>query len=429
IAKVIPLSFLSLKISSTLGGVLLIITAFYFTLELLKDTRMAYFVSFLSAISFWSLSFSRQAKPHIFVAFFALSALLFSLRKKDGLAGFFIGLGMYTQASFFGVPLLFLLLRKIKSLLIAAMISLPLVFSFLLTKEDPMNASFFIEKLTVHSGGSSTLYVIQRILDNILRNIGSFFWVGDKGFRHTISGLPHLDVISGFFLLAGLAFTIKESITRKRSSIVAYFLLPFFVLQLPSILDIANRLSTPNMGRMIAVMPFAYIGSTYGFIKLWRIFQKKPMMKIVLLDLWILAVVLNLYLFFFVYPQQLPNRNIAFGETIAEKIDSYDKNYEIIVNGCCWGQWGQPEPNGIRFRLENKRDVHFFAADQTRDEISCELLQSQFRNKKVAVFVDPTERELLREVQSCLANGSFYTVRKSGLEIVRVIEGKVYSPL
>ncbi len=131
IAKVIPLSFLSLKISSTLGGVLLIITAFYFTLELLKDTRMAYFVSFLSAISFWSLSFSRQAKPHIFVAFFALSALLFSLRKKDGLAGFFIGLGMYTQASFFGVPLLFLLLRKIKSLLIAAMISLPLVFSFL----------------------------------------------------------------------------------------------------------------------------------------------------------------------------------------------------------------------------------------------------------------------------------------------------------
>lgn len=96
------LSFYSLKLSTAIAGTLLVFFSFYLTQEYFKNKKISYITSFLMAISFWSLSFSRQAKPHIFVPFFITLTFLFALKKKKILSGLFLGLGMYTQAGFWG---------------------------------------------------------------------------------------------------------------------------------------------------------------------------------------------------------------------------------------------------------------------------------------------------------------------------------------
>lgn len=421
VAVVMRLSFFSLKITTAIGGVLLVILTFYFTLELFKNRKIAYLASFLSAVSFWSLSFSRQAKPHIFVAAFALLALLLLLKKKDILASLIAGIGLYIQAGFWGFPVLLLLLKKYKSFVVACLLSLPLILSFFANKDNLGSHSFFGEKISSDLG----LETLVKISESALKNIVSFFWKGDVTFRHNVSGYPHLDFVSSFFFLAGFLLILREVLLKKNYIYFSYFLLPFFVLQIPSVLDIANPQSLPNMGRMIAVMPLAYAGSAYGFFRLWHLFRANGLIRIVLLNLFIFVALINTYWFFSSYPQQLPNRNIPFGRIIAEKIDSYPSDYEIIVNGCCWGDWGQPEPNGIRFRLQTPRTLHFFAADTNDEEISCAILQSQFQNKKVVLFIDPDKRGLVRETNRCLGLQASYLINASQFAVARVVEARV----
>src|SRR3989339_1510945 len=95
-------SFFSLKLSSVFIGVLTIWINYLFALELSKKRSVAMLSSLLMAVSFWSITFSRQGKPYILVPLFLLLVLYFSLRKKWIFAGIFLGLGMYSQATFWG---------------------------------------------------------------------------------------------------------------------------------------------------------------------------------------------------------------------------------------------------------------------------------------------------------------------------------------
>jgi hypothetical protein len=71
-------------------------------------------------------------------------------------------------------------------------------------------------------------------------------------------------------------------------------------------------------------------------------------------------VILNLHKYFIEYPKTLPNHNVAYGAILASYIDTLPKTTHVYLSGCCWGQWGQPEPKGIYYQLkypERKRDI------------------------------------------------------------------------
>src|SRR5207248_1077678 len=101
------------------------------------------------------------------------------LKKKNVIAGILLGLGMYTQASFWGM--IFSYWRNIKTLLIGIVLTIPLAFAFIY---DPIGffskQSYFGEKLAVHT---PLLDVINAILFNIQANLLSFNFKGDKIFR------------------------------------------------------------------------------------------------------------------------------------------------------------------------------------------------------------------------------------------------------
>lgn len=54
------------------------------------------------------------------------------------------------------------------------------------------------------------------------------------------------------------------------------------------------------------------------------------------------------------YPRTLPDHNVPFAETISAYLnDSSVPVDHVLMVACCWGQEGQPEPDGIRFGLQD----------------------------------------------------------------------------
>jgi len=51
-----------------------------------------------------------------------------------------------------------------------------------------------------------------RLGDNALKNMMSFNFKGDTGFRHNISGNPHLDIVSGVFFVIGFLMIIFKTV-------------------------------------------------------------------------------------------------------------------------------------------------------------------------------------------------------------------------
>ena len=75
--------------------------------QLFKKKEITYIASFLSAVSFWSVTFARQPHARMLVPLFIAVTLFFAVKKKTAVSGIFLGLGMYTQASFWAMPLVF----------------------------------------------------------------------------------------------------------------------------------------------------------------------------------------------------------------------------------------------------------------------------------------------------------------------------------
>lgn len=145
VSKFIGLSFYTIKLTSALIGTVLIIANYFLGREYFKSKRVGYLTGFLTAVSFWTLTFSRQGKPYILIPVFTSLSFLFYLKKRYFLSSLIIGLGMCSQSGFWGM-FLFAFLNW-RMLIIAFPLSLKL-FSDLFQKNlllDP-NSYLFIQK-------------------------------------------------------------------------------------------------------------------------------------------------------------------------------------------------------------------------------------------------------------------------------------------
>ncbi len=424
VSYVTHLSFYSLKLTSVIIGFFFVLSMYFLAKEFFKEKTVALLSAFISGISFWTLVFAKQPHARILVPLFICLTLIYTLKKKNIVAGIFLGLGMYTQASFWGMILTYW--RNWKTLLIGVILTIPLIFAFIYNPVSFFSKdSYFGEKLAVHTPFTQDLYAF---FYNVQANLLSFNVKGDSIFRMNIPHHPHLDVISGLLFVFGFLFILVQSIRKKQKEFILYFILPFFFIQVPSFLDIHNYFSQPNISRMIGVIPFVYMSVAYGIFKLNELLTKKihnqtareyvPYFMYIGLPIFIF--ILNFYNYFYIFPLTLPNSNTPFGKLIAEAIDDTTPQTHAIIIGAGWGQYVQPEVAGIPMVQTTVHQEDFF---QTVDQTTQSLCQTTQHGTPILIASNPAFASQLQSANMCINKTKSYMLRSNGWDVAYIIEG------
>jgi len=420
----VSLSFYSLKLTSVFIGFFFVLSMYFLAKEFFKDKTTALISTTISAISFWTIVFVRQPHARILVPLFICLTLIPTLKKRNTLAGVLLGFGMYTQASFWGMILVYW--KNLRTLLIGLILTIPLVFTFILNPTNFFSSqSYYGEKLAVHT---PFLQVITALLYNIQANMLSFNFRGDSIFRTNIPNHPHLDILSGILFVVGFCLIFYQSIKKKQETFILYFILPFFLIQIPSVFDIHNYLAQPNISRMIGVIPFVYMSIAYCIVTIAKFLSTrvstKPVKKLVTFFVYygflVLILIINLYNFFVVYPKYLPNGNTPFGKMIALTIDASAPDTQVIIIGAGWGQWAQPEAAGIPMA---QKTIHTEFFEQTVFQTQSTLCQTPIKGKPLMIVSDPYFEDELHTTNLCLHRQKSYMLTGNGWDIAYIIEG------
>jgi hypothetical protein len=429
VAHFAGLSFYSIKLTTVLLGSLVILATYFLADEMFHRWDVALITTFLTSVSFWSITFSRQAKPYILVPLFVALSIYFALRRKRLWAGICLGLGMYTQAAFWGTPLVFLIADPL-SLLVGAIVALPEIRLFFQNPSLFSSGGYVGEKL-VPSGHDRLLTLAHTLAQNAWKNALSFNVTGDNTFRHNIPGHPSLDQITGLFFLLGLLLICVRIVRRRDTRLFLWFLLPFVVIQLPSLTD-PHPASVPSMARSIGVFPFAFMAAAYGMAQTARylLIEDDAWKKIgALLSRVFLAVVLaavlwlNVYNYFEVYPQTLPNRNTPFDRVISARINALPPGVWTALIGCCWGDWGQPEPGAVEYERTSPHELALVPSPQGIQSALRTAYDGSPRHRRLVLFVDPNQGSVVRAQLTFLHLRRAHLLTSNGWNVAWVFDG------
>jgi hypothetical protein len=428
VATVFGLSFYTLKLTAVFISIGFIAVMYFLSYELFKQKRIAYITSFLSAVSFWSLIFARQPHARILVPLFIALTILLALKKKTVWSGILLGLGMYTQASIWALPFVFF--KRHKILLIGLLITIPLVILFFTSPIGFLtDKSYFGEKLAT-TDHLSLLQILKNIASNLLANILSFNFIGDKTFRVNVPRSPHLDVISGIFFVVGLGLLMYKTWKEKNTRLLQFLILPLFIIQIPSLLDIHNPGAQPNIGRLIGVIPFVFVMIAYAIETVtttlfsllhMKANRRKLLENLFLVILLFLIATINFSKYFFMYPLSLPNHNVPFAKIIASSIDALPQRTNVLLLGVGWGQWQQPELGAIIYSIKKQHTIYYLP-ELTNSKIICRQIQNA-KNNKTVIITNPTNTTLQTSIAQCANIESSGILRNNPLyDVARILE-------
>ena len=309
----------ALRIVSAFAGILTVLGLYFLTKELFAR-QIGLIASFLLAVSFWHVNFSRIGFRAIMAPLFLVWMLYFLWRGMSTthklpyiLSGIMLGLGFQTYISFRIMPLVLLLVvcayldfikkdfAKIKpdsyrllknklfkgllAMVIAATIVLmPLLAYFASHPEDILGRTSQISIF-------STTNPIKVLVVNTFQTLAMFNFAGDNNWRHNISGVPQLVWPIGIFFVIGLFFSIYKMIKMRRiphemeirsepsrsrtgrahghfSTAHTLLLSTFIVGLLPVVISSEGL---PHALRAIIVVPIVYIFAAQG---MWHFFEK-----------------------------------------------------------------------------------------------------------------------------------------------------------
>ena len=270
--------------ASAIIGILTVIGLYLLTKELF-EWRMAALASFMMAVSFWHVHFSRIGSEAVMTPFMLVLGFYFlwrglkHLRKFDFLmAGIFGGLGSYLDVAYNLAPLIGVLVfvnywwylksdfshssydhAKTKflqgiSLAVITMIfiSLPVCIYYW------ANTGNFLAKIPTIS------------LSNIIKTLGMFNFTGDWNQQHNIPGAPMLHWTLGIFFVIGFIKEFGHWLRRKHghfSTLHTLIISWFFIMLVPGFLS-AN---VPDALATIGVIPIVMIITARG---MWWFFDK-----------------------------------------------------------------------------------------------------------------------------------------------------------
>jgi 4-amino-4-deoxy-L-arabinose transferase-like glycosyltransferase len=374
------LTYLTLKLASVVISLLGILGTFMVARELIDDD-FGLIATFIAAVSSWWLIFSRLGNSQILIPLLVLGVLWFGARlarlgrRRDAIGCAVVAaLGFYTYPQTFIVPpVMFVTLIVLawldlavrrEHLVIFAVTTLICAIPFgLIVAADPANFfTGYIGGKLESSGGSLSV-----LAGNALRGLLALHVRGDVVFRSNPTLLPHLDPISGVLFVVGVVYWLSGA--RRRFA--PLLLIPFVLLQVPSMLVLSKPIEVPSASRTLGIAPIAYLlvaSGLYWILRRWR----SPVTGVAVVVLFLAVLLLNGHRYFRLYAEGLPNNNTPFGRLIAEHIDTLPPSTTVVMVGCCWGEWSQPEPKGVEYALTQPRA--FRVVHPAR--VSCQSLTS-----------------------------------------------------
>lgn len=264
------------------AGVLAVLTTFLAARSLVPSVLrpgsgwlLPLLAAFTMAVLYPAVHFSRFGiRPMLFVPCATLAVAAF-WRAFDGparrrwvwyaVAGFFLGLGLYTYAAARLLPLLFVAFALVllltdrprfraasPGLAVMAGVALLTVAPLLLFfYRYPYYFSFRLAYVANRGAGTVPGAPWQTWLLNVGRVIAGFFWQGETHLRHNLPGRPYLDLLQRLLFVGGLGVALYH---RRRPQAV-FLLLWLGVMLLPSVLSG----DAPHFGRLIGAAPPAAI--------------------------------------------------------------------------------------------------------------------------------------------------------------------------
>lgn len=306
--KIFGVNVWSLRMVSALFGILTVLGLYLLAKELF-DEHIGLIASFLLAISFWHVNFSRIAFRGIMVPFclvFGFYFLFRAFRRNYYLwdliwSGIFFGLGFHTYIAFRIVPIFLVLVlglhlvkkykfkarlyskerfNKFKNLwnnfynkegwwkfdifiLTIILVMLPLLIHFTKVPADFTGRTGEVSVFSAEEG-----FFLATAKSAVL-SLGMFNFVGDGNWRHNYAYWPMLSIPIGILFLLGLFIVTKRYIIdnikkRRLPDEKNTLLLSWFIFMLAPAIMSSEGL--PHALRTIGVIPVVYIFAAIGFV-------------------------------------------------------------------------------------------------------------------------------------------------------------------
>jgi len=410
------------KFSSVLvGGMGVVMT--YLAVKELADRKTALWAMFLAAVSFWTIVWARTGNSQIIILFLTANVIFWAekyakTRKPAHLAvgALSASLGLFEYPQTFVLPLLWLWWlvsrKQIKGgLLGTLLLILPLLLfaKVILSNLDNFTTGYVGDKVPSISQ-LLTQQTRQRFIENIKKTALMMHYKGEGIFRVNVPGDPHIDRISGIFFLLGILYLLKTNRPLLVRATAAMFL-----LALPSMSPAIPPGEIPNSGRTMGIVPLVYfltatgISESFNYLKRYSKKTAGVATGIVLTGI----ILLNLYKYFVLYPPGLPDQNRAYAKIMAEYVNTLPGHTSVYLSSCCWGNWGQPEPKALFYRL-NEQDGRENLINAGVFARSCDDIKPQ---RPAIILNSPQDLEAIENWRNCFPRGEVKTHQAGGKQV------------
>ena len=355
----------------------------------------AMLVAFVMSVSSWFLVFSRLGNSQILVPLLVVLAVWLLLRfvqdndrKSLICCAIASALGLYVYPQSFVLPVaiaVLLILFKIAPrseirTLAPRRVHTPItwanVFLFcgvvlLCAVPFPFVAANSINAINSYIAPKlGAQHPLSILVTNIVNTLLAYHVTGDETFRSNPTRLPHLDLVSGIFMVVGFVYWFR----RNRLAWLALLIL-FVILQLPSVLVLIDPVETPSASRTLGAAPIAYLWVASGIWWLinWLRNHQPPAPSYWLSAGVILIAILglNTYRYFDSYINGLPYHNTPIARLITDYANLLPPHTQVYMAGCCW-DGGMPEPKGIAYEVKHPANWHYISKPAT---LTCEKLK------------------------------------------------------
>lgn len=372
------------KLASVIVSLMGLACTYVFSRKLINDT-FALLVLFISGVSFWWLIFSRLGNSQIMLPLLTTLSLWLVLRVVKGgnwrdviICAVASSMGLFVYPQSFILPgVIFATLlclswtghtlpRKWAIIFILACIPSALFFGYLVAA-DPGNFNGYIGGKFQAASDTNPVMVL---IGNVTRALLAFHVRGDEGFRSNPNTLPHLDWISGLLFLGGIAFWLS---TKERRRWFPLWLVPFLLLQVPSMLVISQPAEVPSASRTLGAAPIAYLlvaSGLWGLLTLINSFGRERLTAAIAGLITGSILILNAQIYFQVYIPGMPYEDIPIGRQVAAYVNTLPPETQVYVVGCCW-EHSIPE-SFLSFELTRPENLSYIDPD----DLTCQRLDT-----------------------------------------------------
>ena len=279
--KLFGISNFALRFPSALFGVITIPIFYLLMNKVFKNSLLAFLLACTLLSMRWYINFSRFSFEATFLLLLELISVLFLFKFLESKKKYFLLLsataaGLAFQSYlpgriFFILPLVFLLLQKVKRyallfIIVFGLFASPLLIYLTQHPDIRLNQVSILSSKKLTSSEK-----ISQIAQNIKKTSLMFHLQGDMNGRHNFPGKPALNPILGALFIIGLVVALRNYSKFSNRFFIFYFILSL----LPTFFTVSK--DNPNMLRTFTVIPAAvyFIGNAYLWIWQFRTFIKK----------------------------------------------------------------------------------------------------------------------------------------------------------